>query len=84
MARRRRPEAEPLDHEPPASLWQFRRADWDGPQRIEDIAAARLKWRKAREEWLRERGLVLWGMSGLSWTEFKRIGREEPHRILRR
>ncbi|KOG58426.1 hypothetical protein ADK77_44140 [Streptomyces antibioticus] len=84
MARRRRPEAEPLDYEPPAWLWRFRRSDWDRPRTVEEIVAARLKWRGAREEWLRERGLVLWGVPGVSWDEFKRIKREEPHRVLRR
>lgn len=93
MARRRRLEAEPLDHEPPAWLWQFGRSDpqWrregdggpDGDWCRAEVRARR-RWREARDAWLAERGLVVADMHGLSWEEFKRIRREEPHRVLYR
>ncbi|MFF4792309.1 hypothetical protein ACFY2M_21615 [Streptomyces sp. NPDC001276] len=51
---------------------------------VEGIVAARRRWKEERDAWLREHGLVMNGMSGLSWDEFRRIEREEPHRILRR
>ncbi|MDH2407185.1 hypothetical protein ACG5V6_14955 [Streptomyces chitinivorans] len=91
MARRRRPEVPPLDDTVPAWLWQFRFADWglpgvpsaEEPAAVAAIVAARRKWQRARHEWLTSRGLVVWSMSGLSWGEFRRIEREEPHRVLR-
>jgi hypothetical protein len=83
--------------EPPAWLWQFPRRDpqWrrEGDGRngdgLEDSwctaeVRARRRWTEARDAWLAERGLVMWGMRGLPWAELKRIRREEPHRILRR
>lgn len=89
--RRRRQEAPPLELEPPEWIWQFRWKDWglempseSNPVKVDDWHAARQQWRKACREWLDERGLVDWGHSNVTWPEFKRIRREEPHRILRR
>lgn len=41
------------------------------------------EWRRERDAWLLAHGLVVQGMSGVSYEEFKRIEREEPHRVLR-
>lgn len=82
MARRRRPAVEPLDFEPPE--WLLR-----PPPRPElpfdatGYLRARREWRAARDVWLRERGLVVWSMAGLSWADYRRIEREESHRIVR-
>ncbi|MFJ3635227.1 hypothetical protein [Streptomyces sp. NPDC090112] len=53
--------------------------DW-----IAAVIRTRREWRTKRDAWLEERGLVVSDMRGLSWQEYKRIEREEPHRILRR
>ncbi|MCC0099444.1 hypothetical protein K7B10_32650 [Streptomyces flavotricini] len=53
--------------------------DW-----IAAVIRTRREWRVKRDDWLEERGMVVDGMRGLSHQEFKRIEREEPHRILRR
>lgn len=91
MARRRRPEAPPLDMEPPEWLWgepmgriamraqREGQSDW-----ITAVIRARKVWQAERDAWLAERGLVVSGMQGLAWREFQRIEREEPHRVLRR
>ena len=88
MARRRRPEqasAQP-DDEPPEWFWngcdlrQWLRAH-DG--QLEGFHAAKVAWLQRRQEWVQERGLVVSGMPGLTHEEYKRIRREEPHRILR-
>ena len=92
MARRKRPAAAPLEEEPPDWLWQFRWADWglpvpsaETPVSLPDAVKARQKWRAARDEWLKQRGLVVLGSTrGLSHGEFRRLEREEPHRVLRR
>ena len=93
MARRRRPAAAPVEMEPPEWLWQFPRRDpqWrregdGGPDKDWCAAevAARQRWREACRAWLDERGLVMWSASAVTGPEFKRIQREEPHRILRR
>ena len=91
MARRRRPAAAPLDMEPPDWLWGepmgriVARAQARGE---EDWIAAVLRSRRElqakRVAWLEERGLVMWEAGGMPWQEYKRIEREEPHRILRR
>ena len=80
------------DCEAPAWLWQFRGEDWGVswppsdavPGELLNVVRARRQWREAREEWLAERGLVMWGMRGLSRQEFERIERQEPDRVLRR
>ncbi|MFD6914056.1 hypothetical protein [Streptomyces virginiae] len=91
MARRRRPEAPPADDSAPDWLWGFTAGSFFMKPRgeeeedvIDAFITARRKWREARDAWLQERGLVVYGMRGLSWQEYKRIEREEPHRILRR
>ncbi|MER5468034.1 hypothetical protein [Streptomyces sp. NPDC002685] len=90
--RRRRQEKPPVDSEPPEWIWQYRRSDpqWRregdaGPDNNWCTAEvkARQRWREARDAWLEERALVMSDMRGLRWDEFKRIRREEPHRILR-
>lgn len=80
-----------MEMEPPEWIWQFPRHDpqWrreGGPDSdwCTSEAAARHRWRVARDDWLEERGLVLSDMRGLPWPEYKRVQREEPHRILRR
>lgn len=82
-----------MEMEPPGWIWQFPRRDpqWrregdGGPDNDWCAAqvAARLRWRVARDGWLEERGLVVSDMRGLAWPEYKRIQREEPHRIPRR
>jgi hypothetical protein len=77
--------------EPPDWIWSFQTNRWfmrpkeDGEhQSVQAFVEARRRWHEQRDAWLEERGLVLYGMRGLSWEEFKRIRKEEPHRILRR
>ncbi|MFJ5306125.1 hypothetical protein [Streptomyces sp. NPDC088350] len=87
MARRRRPEPVPLDYEPPDWFWEgcsLRRwlREHDGV--LDGYHAAKQEWRERCREWLEVRGLVMYGMSGLTWEDYKRVEREEPHRILRR
>lgn len=96
VARRKKREAEPVpaaDALPPW-IWQFRPADWplpDGPVRapdgsidIERYTAARRLWRKASAKWLAEHDRALWPHGGIGRSEYDRIAREEPWRILRR
>lgn len=75
----------------PEWLWGFSYARWvaavqeaGGDASLEAAIRARRKWREARDAWLEERGLVMWGMRGLTCGEFKRIEQEEPHRVLHR
>ncbi|WP_405524591.1 hypothetical protein OG426_16090 [Streptomyces canus] len=86
MARRRPPEAQPLDDEPPEWLWQFSMRRWlaehDGS--LDGLREAKAEWHQRCREWLDERGLVEWSHSSVTWHEYKRIQREEPHRIPRR
>lgn len=92
MARRRKPEAAPLDDEPPDWFWEFDGRLWGWHSKnlrsckgqIEGHHDAQMEWHKACRQWLNERGLVAWHCGGVSWQEFKRIEREEPHRVLRR
>lgn len=83
--------------EPPEWIWQFPRRDpqWrrDGDGKgggtldenwCTAEVKARQRWREARDAWLEERGLVVSDMRGLLWPEYRRIEKEEPHRILRR
>lgn len=77
------------DDEPPEWLWRFSAASFfarpaDEPSSLESFVAARRRWREARDEWLLDRGLVMWGMTGMTFQEYNRIEREEPHRVLRR
>ncbi|MFI8279755.1 hypothetical protein ACIGBH_33625 [Streptomyces sp. NPDC085929] len=91
MARRRRPEAPPLDDTVPDWLWgepmgriaatAKRRGEEDW---IAAVIRTRREWRERRDAWLKERGMVVSGMRGLSYQEFKRIEREEPHRVVPR
>lgn len=76
----------PGDDEPPEWLWGFSLRRWlrghDGV--LDGYHDARMVWQQQCREWLDARGLVEWGHAGMSWEEYKRIEREEPHRILRR
>lgn len=71
----------------PAWVWgrEFMARNWvrDHDGRIEGRYEALKAWRQKRDAWLREHGLVVHGMAGLDYEDFKRIEREEPHRILR-
>ncbi|MFF4566187.1 hypothetical protein [Streptomyces sp. NPDC001435] len=93
MARRRRPAPPERDDEVPDWLWGFDGRDWGWHSKdprsasraglpIDGHYAAKMRWRDACREWLGERGLVTREHYG-NWQEFKRIQREEPHRILR-
>lgn len=91
MARRRRQEVQPdIDDAVPDWLWEFDGRQWGWHSkdvrscqgRIEGHYRAKLKWREACREWLAERNLVT--SEHCTWREFKRIEREEPHRVLRR
>lgn len=86
MARRRRPEAPPVDTEPPEWIWQFPTRRWvvEHGGSMDGLHEAKREWHERCREWLDERGLVMWDHSVMTWLEFKRIRREEPHRILRR
>lgn len=85
MARRRRPAPPPTVMEPPGWLWAFPARRWvaehDG--RADGRYEAAMQWHERCRKWLDERGLVMWGHSSVTWHEFQRIRREEPHRILR-
>lgn len=89
MARRRR-QAPVEDAGTPEWLWEFDGRLWGWHAKdlrscqgqIEGHNAARMRWRAARHEWLEERGLVT--RDSGTWSDFKRIEREEPHRVLRR
>lgn len=89
MARRRRPEpvaAQP-DDGVPEWVWNgctLRRWLREHDGRLDGFHAARVEWDRRRREWLLERGLVVPGMPGMTHEEYKRIEREEPHRVLRR
>ncbi|MGW5272751.1 hypothetical protein ACWEQP_09230 [Streptomyces sp. NPDC004044] len=79
------------DSGPPEWLWGFQSNHWfmrpkDGDEHksLQAFIGARREWRESCREWLDERGLVLWGISSISWHDYQRIEREEPHRILRR
>lgn len=77
--------------EPPAWIWgesmgrivaaAKRRGEEDW---IAAVLRTRKEWREARDAWLNERGLVVQDMAGLSYREYQRIEREQPHRVLRR
>ena len=90
MARRRRSEAPPADDSVPDWLWGepmgriAMRVLRDGKTWIDEVIAQRRAWEEKRDAWLEERGLVVYGMRSMSHQEYKRIEREEPHRILRR
>lgn len=91
MARRRRAEAPALEAAPPDWLWGFtmgqfaRQARQGGRENwLQDFIDARAEWRRARDAWLVERGLVMSGMAGMTYQEYRRIEREDPHRVLRR
>ncbi|MFD5673676.1 hypothetical protein [Streptomyces sp. NPDC127040] len=60
------------------------RVQREGGVWIDDVIAHRRAWQEKRDAWLEERGLVVWGMVGLSYQEYKQIERDEPHRIVRR
>jgi hypothetical protein len=60
------------------------RTQREGKTWIDEVIAQRRAWQVKRDAWLEERGLIVYGMRGLSSREFKRIEREEPHRIVRR
>jgi hypothetical protein len=93
MARRRRLEpvtAQPDDDVPdwlwgfPMNRWAAERKAAGEPVDLGVFCRERDAWREQRDAWLRERGLVLYGMRGLTSEEFSRIKREEPHRVLLR
>jgi len=84
-----------VDMEAPDWLWEFDGRDWGWHSRhprdafragrlLDGHYAAKMKWTEACREWLEERGLVMWEHNGGAFSEYKRIEREEPHRILRR
>lgn len=88
---------EKADDGVPDWLWRFEEDRWaeDGvvPAQYDGndfdrwawrMVRARSRWKEAQSEWLRAHGLVMWPMRGLSFREFRRIEREEPHRVLRR
>jgi hypothetical protein len=75
----------------PDWVWSFRLNRWASARRaagepvdLTRFVRERDRWRKERDAWLAERGLVMEDMRGMPSGEFKRIEREEPHRILRR
>ncbi|MFG2130493.1 hypothetical protein ACGFNV_22125 [Streptomyces sp. NPDC048751] len=81
----------PVEESPPEWLWRFSPQAWVDERActgedatVAALVAARRRWRGQRDAWLEERGLVVWGMRGLSHDEFKRIEQQEPHRVLRR
>lgn len=81
----------PAAEQPPGWLWKFSPYEWvderactGEEETVAALVAARRRWRKARDGWLEERGLVVWGMRGVTHDEYRRIEREAPHRILRR
>ncbi|MQY32599.1 hypothetical protein SRB17_05530 [Streptomyces sp. RB17] len=71
----------------PEWVWgrEFMARNWarDHDGQLEGRYEAILEWRQKRDAWLREHGLVVRGMAGLDYEEFKRIEQTEPHRILR-
>lgn len=82
------------DHEElPEWFMRFRPEDWPlsgltgaepadpADRAVYDYARSRRLWKMAKFEWIAEQGLVAWGMPGLTHEEFKRIEREEPHRV---
>ena len=75
-----------MEMEPPEWLWQFPTRRWVAEHggTTDGLYAAKLEWSQRCREWLDERGLVDWSHSSVTWPEYKRIRREEPHRILRR
>ncbi|QDN87403.1 hypothetical protein [Streptomyces sp. RLB3-6] len=81
-----RPEAE--DDGVPDWIWgrEFTPRRWaaDHGGTFEGRYDAAMEWRRQRDAWLHERGLVVQGMADVSYEDFKRIEREEPHRVLRR
>lgn len=94
--RKKRQDVAPVVEEVPAWIWQFRFADWPDPDHpgrgpngeiyVAGHVAMRRRWSEAVDAWLNERGLVLWPQSSprVTYTEYQRIRREEPWRILRR
>lgn len=90
--RRRRPEPQEAGDEVPAWLWEFDGREWGWHSkdvrscqgRVEGHHAARVKWGEACLAWLAERGLVTRDHYPCTWQEFKRIEREESHRVLHR
>lgn len=51
---------------------------------LHELHAAEGRWHEACRQWLEERGLVTWPMRGITWLEYQRTAREEPHRVLHR
>lgn len=87
MARRRRPEPERGSVDVPDWFWEgcdLRRWLRERDGVLDGFHAAKQEWHARCRAWLEERDLVMWGHSSVSWGEFKRIEREEPHRVLRR
>ncbi|MEV6835532.1 hypothetical protein AB0N17_13610 [Streptomyces sp. NPDC051133] len=83
---RMQPAAEPVG-DVPDWVWgdEFRARRWvrDHGGSVEGRYEAYQEWRERCRRWLNERGLVIDGVN-VQYHEFKRIEREEPHRILRR
>jgi hypothetical protein len=86
MARRRRrePEAEQPGGDIPDWFWDRPDArQWLREHGTSDgLHAARTEWARRRQDWARQHGLIVVGL--VSYQEYKRIEREEPHRIPRR
>lgn len=82
---RMQPAAEPVEGIP-EWVWgrEFRTRRWllDHGGSAEGRYEAVKEWEVKRDAWLRERGLVMYGMAGLGYEEFRRICREEPHRVI--
>jgi hypothetical protein len=93
-ARRRTQVAQVADRpEVPEWFWQFRHTRWplkDGPVAHDDggvpiprYCEAKRLWSAACAKWLEDNGLVMFGRSAnLKQTEYQRIKKEEPHRVL--
>lgn len=75
-----------MEMEPPEWIWSFPTRRWvagSGGQ-TEGLYETVMQWHQRCREWLEERDLVEWTHSSVTWAEYKRVQREEPHRILRR
>ncbi|MDW8804610.1 hypothetical protein PV439_11785 [Streptomyces scabiei] len=85
------------DAESPGWLWHYDEqawrtddpvpAEWDDNEwdrHVWGLFQPWRRWREGRDAWLRDHGLVVWPMDGLTRAEYGRIEKKEPHRVLRR
>jgi hypothetical protein len=87
MARRRRPPATAADLDTPEWLWNgcdVRLWLREHGGQLDGFHQARLAWHATCQAWLLERGLVMIEHPTFSYDEYRRICREEPHRVVRR